>query len=159
MSKVSQKLQALFSKIIPDGVTQLEQPCSESPTFAVINTCPLCCRLCARAGQEQVLTLGYTKCSSLDTAPARLLEMQERLGDRDVKATGKSKPETKGAIKPASEYIGVKSIHTRIAVTVCWCPYFSLPLHFPLSLPLPPSPTQAEIQPHCLLHQNMKKLQ
>lgn len=37
--------------------------------------------------------------------PVSLLEMQERLGSRDVKATGKSKPETKLAIRPASEYI------------------------------------------------------
>lgn len=37
--------------------------------------------------------------------PIRLLEMQERLDSRDVKATGKSKPETKLAIRPASEYI------------------------------------------------------
>lgn len=106
MNKVSQKLQALFSKIIPDAVTQLKHPSSKSLTFAVINVPTLLQRHCTTAGQGQVLTLGHTEVQlRLDTAPARLLEMQERLSGRDVKTTGKSKPETKGAIKPASEYI------------------------------------------------------
>lgn len=106
MNKVSQKLQALFSRITPDAVTQVKHPPSKSLTFAALNTCPLCCRDYGRARQGQVLTLGHTEVQlRLDTAPARLLEMQERLSGRDVKTTGKSKPETKGAIRPASEYI------------------------------------------------------